>query len=73
MKINTKKMSYEDVLKLPRLKHRRPMKPQMWLATIVRLVVAPTLWKTKFSYTTERMELVGDRQHTMATTCPCIA
>ena len=61
MKINTKKMSYEDVLKLPRLQHKRPMKPQGWLATIVRVAVAPTLWKTKFSYTTERMELVKDQ------------
>ena len=61
MKINTKKMSYEDVLKLPRLQHKKPMKPQGWLATIVRVAVAPTLWKTKFSYTTERMELVKDQ------------
>lgn len=61
MKINTKKMSYEDVLKLPRLQHKKPMKPQGWLATIVRVAVAPTLWKTKFSYTMERMELVKDQ------------
>ena len=61
MKINTKKMSYEEVLKLPRLQHKNPMKPQMWLATIVRIAVAPTLWKTKFKYTTERMDLVGDQ------------
>ena len=61
MKINTKEMSYEEVLKLPRLQHKNPLKPQMWLASIVRVVCAPTLWKTKFSYTTERMELVGDQ------------
>ena len=61
MKINTKEMSYEEVLKLPRLKHKNPMKPQMWLATIVRIVCAEALWKTKFSYTTERMELVKDQ------------
>ena len=61
MKINTKEMSYEDVLKLPRLKHKKPMKPQMWLTTIVRIVCAEALWKTKFSYTTERMDLVGDQ------------
>jgi len=61
MKINTKEMTYDEVLKLPKLKHKNPMKPQMWLATIVRLVCIPTLRKTKFSYTTERMELVGDQ------------
>lgn len=59
MKIKMKEMSYEDMLKLPRLQHKKPLKPQMWLATIVRIVCAPTLWKTKFSYTTERMDLVG--------------
>lgn len=61
MKINTKEMSYEDVLKLPRLQYKPPLKPQMWLATIVRLVCIPTLWKTKFTYTTERMELVKNQ------------
>jgi 1-acyl-sn-glycerol-3-phosphate acyltransferase len=61
MKINTKEMSYDEVLKLPRLKHKKPMKPQMWLATIVRIIVEPTLRNIKFSYTTERMDLVGDQ------------
>ncbi len=61
MKIKTRELSYEEVLKLPRLKHKKPMKPSRVLATVVRLASIPTLWKTKFSYTTERMELVGDR------------
>ena len=61
MKINTKEMSYEEVLKLPKLQHKTPMKPQMWLATIVRIVCEPTLRKIKFSYTTERMDLVKDQ------------
>lgn len=61
MKISVKEMSYEDVLKLPRLQHKTPMKPQMWLATVARLVCEPTLRKIKFSYTTERMELVKDQ------------
>ena len=61
MKINVKEMAYEDVLKLPRLKHKTPLKPQMWLATIVRIVCEFTLRHIKFSYTTERMELVKDQ------------
>lgn len=61
MKIAMKKMSYEEVLKLSRLQHKNPLKPQLWLATVVRIVCAPMLKKTKFSYTTERMELVGDQ------------
>ena len=59
MKINTRNMPYEEVLKLPRLQHRNPRKPSRLLAAVVRIASAPTLWKTKFSYTTERMELVG--------------
>jgi len=55
MKISTRKLPYEEVLKLPRLKHKNPLKPSRLLATVVRIASAPTLWKTKFSYTTERM------------------
>ena len=59
MKIATRNMPYEEVLKLPRLQHRNPRKPSRLLAAVVRILSAPTLRKTKFSYTTERMELVG--------------
>ena len=45
MKIATKEMSYEEVLKLPRLQHKKPLKPQLWLATVVRIVCAFTLRK----------------------------
>ena len=61
MKINTKQLSYEQVMALPRPVHKDPMKPSAFLATVVRAVSIPTLMKTKFSYTTERMELVGDK------------
>ena len=43
-----RKMSYEDVLKLPRLKHKKPKKPSRILATVVRVGSAPTLKKIKF-------------------------
>ena len=59
MKINTRNLPYEEVLKLPRLEHRTPRMPSKALAAVVRIASAPTLWKTKFHYTTERMELVG--------------
>ena len=59
MKINVRELPYEEVLKLPRLQHRKPRKPSRFLATVVRIISAPTLRKIKFSYTTERMELVG--------------
>ena len=59
MKIKTRDLSYDEVLKLPRLKHKKPRKPSRFLATVVKLISAPTLKRIKFSYTTERMELVG--------------
>ena len=61
MKINTANKSYEEVMALPRLKHFNPMKPSRFLGTVVRLISIPTYLKTKFSYTTERMELVGKK------------
>lgn len=59
MKIATRKLTYDEVLKLPRLKHKKPLKPSRFLATVVRIISDPTLRKIKFSYTTERMELIG--------------
>ena len=60
LKIKTRKLPYEEVMKLPKLQHRTPRKPSRLLATVVRIASLPTLWKTKFSFTKERMELVGD-------------
>ena len=61
MKIHSRNLPYAEVLRLPRLEHKTPLKPSKLLATIVRIGSAPALFKTKFSYTTERMELVGDQ------------
>ena len=61
MKINTQSLPYEQVTKLPKLQHKLPRKPSRLLATVVRLVSIPSLRKTKFSYTTEGMEKVGDQ------------
>ena len=61
MKINTKQLSYEQVLALPRPAHKKPRKPSRFLATVVRLVSGVTMKNINFSYTQERMELVGDK------------
>lgn len=62
MKIKMREMSYEQALSLPRLKRKTPRKPSRILATIVRLVSGMTLKKIGFTYTTERMELVGKKE-----------
>ena len=59
MKIKTRVLPYEEVLKLPRLKHKKPRKPSRFLAALVRVISGATLKKIKFSYTTERMDMVG--------------
>ena len=59
MKTVTKEKSYDEVMALPRLKHFNPVRPSRFLGAVVRLISAPTLWKTQFSYTTEGMEKVG--------------
>lgn len=61
MKIDSRNMSYEEVLKQPRLKHKDPLKPSRLLAAVVRIVSGFTLRETNFSYTTEGMEKVGDQ------------
>ena len=61
MKINTRNLSYEQVMALPRPAHKKPRKPSKFLATVVRIVSGFTMKQIKFSYTTERMELVGDK------------
>ena len=59
MKINAKKMPFDEVRKLPKLKHKNPRMPSRFLATVVRVAVEPTLRRINFSYTSERMELIG--------------
>ena len=61
MKINTRNLPYEEVVKLPKLQHKNPRMPSCLLATVVKILSAPTLRKINFSYTTERMDLVGDQ------------
>jgi len=61
MKINAKHLPYDQVMTLPRPIHKKPLKPSRFLATVVRIASLPTLLKTKFSYTQERMELVKDQ------------
>ncbi len=61
MKIKTKEMPYEQVVALPRGKHRKPCYPSFLLRTVVRLLAIFDLVPTKFRYTTEGMEKVGKK------------
>ncbi len=60
MKIKTKSLPYEKVMELPQPKHKMPLKPNLLLHTLVRVLSIPELMGTGFTYTTERMEEAGD-------------
>ncbi len=59
--IRTKKSSLSDVLALPTPKHSLPKKPWRILRSLIRLLSLPELLSTHFSFSEERMELVGDK------------
>ena len=59
MKIRTKRLSYEQVIALPRPKHMNPMRPHPFFRGLIRVLSMPTLLKTRFTVRRERMELVG--------------
>lgn len=59
MRIKIKTTTLRDAMASPRPAHKRPLKPSFLLRSVVRLAAIPDLYKTKFTYTEERMELVG--------------
>ena len=54
MKIKTMKRSYNEVMTLPRPKHKKPWKPTLLMGTVMRLAARPDLWATKFTYTRDK-------------------
>ena len=60
MKIKTKRLSYEEVLALPRPAHREPERPPLFFRWLIRTLSAGDLKQTRFSYKTERMEELGE-------------
>ena len=58
MKIKTVSKSYDQVMALPKAKHRNPLRPNFLLRTVVRIAAIPDLLATRFRYTTEDMDKV---------------
>jgi 1-acyl-sn-glycerol-3-phosphate acyltransferase len=59
MKIKTIALPLDKVLKIkPKISKKRP-KPSRLLATLIRIISAPDLIGTKFTYKKERMDLAG--------------
>ncbi len=59
MKITTKTVPYEKAVQLPRYAHKAPRKPNLFWRTAIRLLTVFGMAGTKFSYESERMELLG--------------
>lgn len=62
MKIKTKRLSYEKVCALPRPKHRMPLRPNMLLQTVIRVLSVFDLLPTRFTYQTHGMEKIGKHE-----------
>lgn len=63
MKIKIIEKSYEEVMALPKQKHKKPQRPNMFFRTLMRLVSIPDLKKTSFSFERVGMEKLGKREH----------
>ena len=59
MKIKTKRLSYEQVMALPRPAHTDPLRPNMLLQTVIRALAILDLFPAKFTYETHGMENIG--------------
>ncbi len=62
MKIKTKASTYEKVMALPRPSHKKPMRPNFLLQTLIRILTIPTLLKTRFSYEKHGMDKLDPKE-----------
>ena len=62
MKIKTKRLSYEEVMALPRPKHRNPLKPLFLLQLVVRILAIFDLFPTKFTFQKHGMDKIGKKE-----------
>ena len=59
MKTTVKKMDFDKVMALPRYPHKAPRKPGIFWRTLIRLLTIVGMAGTRFTYESERMELLG--------------
>lgn len=62
MKIKVINKSYDEVMSIPRRKHKKPIKPNMLFRTLLKLVSAPELKKVNFSCKKIDMERLGKKE-----------
>ena len=62
MKLRTIAKNYEDVVAMPKPKHRKPIRPNMFFRTLLRVVSVPDLAATSFSCKKIGMEKLGKKE-----------
>ncbi len=62
MKLKTIEKSYEEVLALPKKKHKKPLKPNLFFRTVLKTVSLPDLLKTRFQLNKIGMEKLGKKE-----------
>ena len=62
MKIKVIRKSYDEVMALPRRKHRKPIKPNILFRTLLKIVSAPDLKKVNFTHQKIGMEKLGKKE-----------
>ena len=62
MKIATKALPFEKVISRKRPKHKKPLRPNFLLATVIRVLAIFDLWPTRFSYEMHGMEQIGKNE-----------
>ena len=62
MKIATKNLSYEKAMARKRPKHHKPLRPNMLLALVIRILAIFDLLPTGFTYKTHGMEKLGKKE-----------
>ena len=62
MKIKTKTMTYDQVIALPRPAHKKPLKPNFILQTVIRVLSIFDLCPVKFKYTKHGMEKISGKE-----------
>ena len=62
MKLKTIPKSYDEVMAMPKPKHRKPIRPNMFFRTLLRVVSAPDLAATDFTCEKIGMEKLGKKE-----------
>ena len=59
MKISVKKLDFDKAISLPRPAHKKPIKPNLFWRSLIRLLTVFGMAGTQFKLEKERMELIG--------------